>query len=153
MTFKRQNSKIDASKVANSTKTEIRIPIPTKDIKTKDNINNKEIEIILPHGKKKRKNNTATSIRINQKAMNILSKKVKENDTNLNAVINSFLEQIYNRDTKDFKINIPKKEVRKAETIPTTIATEIAKSLKIEASYRNMSVGEYFSALFFEAFK
>lgn len=159
MAFKRQNSKIDAFQVAHSSNIEVKSPIEkleiesTKHINTKDGIDTKTIKIILPHGNKKRKDTTATSIRINQKAMSIMLKKIEENNTNLNAVINSFLEQIYNKDTKDFKINISKKEIQKTETIPTTIATEIARSLKTEASYRNMSIGEFFSALFIEAFK
>ena len=150
MAFERKNNKIDPNKLSGSKKN-----IKPLEPKINTEIKSKKItdtpEIIFNKNHKKN-DKTSTSIRIKSEAIDMLKKISKENDLSMNAIINDFLNQIYDENTKEFKIDIPKKNIEKIETIPTKISTEISTALKKESSYRNMVVGEYFSELILKAF-
>lgn len=149
MSFKRENNRIDAKGVTTVDKT----------IKIKEAVvletNNKgtETKIIFPQGKQKKKNTTSTSVRLSPTAFERLIKQTEESELSINATINSFLGQVYNEDTKDFKIEIETQEENKNTTCAITIREDISKALKKQAIKRNVSVGEYFSKMFLKALK
>ena len=152
MSFKRENNRIDAKGVTNIDKN-------TK-IKEADVLknNNKvteitETKIIFPKSKQKKKNNIPTSVRLNPIAFERLIKQAEESELSINATINLFLDQIYNEDTKNFKIEIEKQEENRNTTCTATIREDISKALKKQAIIRNISVGEYFSKMFLKALK
>lgn len=149
MSFKRENNRIDAKGVTTVDKN-----IKIKEAVVLEN-NNKvtETKIIFPQGNQKKKNTTSTSVRLSSSAFERLIKQTEESELSINATINSFLEQVYNEDTKDFKIEIETQEKNKNTTCAVTLREDISKALKKQALKRNVSVGEYFSKMFLKALK
>lgn len=98
---------------------------------------------------KRRQKKVATSIRLNDEALEILRELILSTGNKSNNIINTILEQIYDDEEEKFIINIPKQEKKqKKDTVPVTMREDIQQALKAEAELRNMTVGEYFCKLF-----
>jgi len=72
---------------------------------------------------------------------------VKQKNKKANALVNNFLEEIFDRKTGYFKIDIEAVKQENSTATTYSVAKDIADSLKKEASKRNMSTSAYFCKL------
>ena len=126
-------------------------------LETNVELNSEESSLLITKRKpstKKAESKVSTSLALNSKANNIINRVFEIDETmKANTIINQVLEKCYNPETKNFKQDIPVKEIEKNYNYSIQIARKYRDALAKEAKKRNMTVGEFLSELIVKTIK